>query len=355
MWDIRLIRNLIPKTLYEREAFLKSFLLFFLTIEILLGVIFFLVYRIEITDLRERIFLEMKNYSYTFKGEKFGIDVVPSRVYGNRFYELMETAEGLSIMIPVPGSKEDALLIYYPWHRFEIDRNTIAFKAFLMFFSSSLFSLLISLAFALYSINPLRKALQMIEEVTRDIVHDINTPLMTLKVNLKLLRKKYGDEELERVELALRQLENLKENLSPLLERRRLKIEELDLKKLVETELLSLSRLYPEIRVDSELEKVIVRGDGEAVERIVGNILTNAFKHNTGDWVRVKLTKGSLIVENPSKEIENLGMLFERYYRESPRGMGLGLSIVKRLCEELGWKVSAGFSEGVFQLEVFFR
>ncbi len=354
MWGTPLIKSLIPKTSYEREALIKSFLLFFLTIELFLGAISFLIYRIEMTDLKERIFLEMKNYSYTFKGEKFGIDIVPAKAYGNRFYELMETAGGLSIMIPVPGSKEDALLIYYPWHRFETDRNTIAFKTFLMFIFSSLFSLLISLAFALYSINPLRKALQMIEEVTRDILHDLNTPLMTLKVNLKLLRKKYADEELERAELALRQLENLKDNLTPLTERRRLKLEEIDMSKLIEAELFSLSKLYTDVKVESDLSRVIVKGDREAVERIVGNVITNAFKHNAGKWVRVKLKKNALVVENPSKEIKNPGMLFERYYRESSRGMGVGLSIVKRLCDELGWRVRANFSNGIFRIEITF-
>ncbi len=350
-----MIRDFVPKTSYEKEALIKSFFLFFLTIEILLGAIFFLVYKIEMADLKEKIFLEMKNYSYTFKGEKFRVEVAPARVYGNKFYELIETSGGLGIAIPIPGSKEDALLIYYPWYKFEFDRNTIAFKTFLMFVLTSLFSLLISFIFALYSINPLRKALRIIEEVTRDIVHDINTPLMTLKVNLKLLRKKYEDEEIERAELALKQLEDLKENLRPLVSKRELSIEEIDLKKLIETELFSLSRLYPDVRIEARLERVILKADREAVGRILGNVLSNAFKHNAGDWVRVELTRKSLTVENPSREIKNPHMLFERYYRESSRGMGLGLSIVKRLCEELGWKVKAFYSEGVFSIEITFR
>ena len=106
--------------------------------------------------------------------------------------------------------------------------------------------------------------------------------------------------------------------------------------------------------LERRLLKEEERHKREAVERIVGNVLTNAFKHNAGEWVRVKLEKKALVVENPSREIKNPGMLFERYYRESSRGMGVGLSIVKRLSEELGWRVRANFSDGVFRIEITF-
>lgn len=351
-----MIRKHLPKTAYERESLLKSFLLFFLTIEVLLGVISFLVYRIEMTDLKERIFLEMKNYSYTFKGEKFRVDVVPAKVYGNRFYELIETAAGLSIVIPVPGSEEDALLIYYPWYRFEFDRNTIAFKTFLMFLSSSFFSLLVSFIFALYSINPLRKALQMIEEVTRDIIHDLNTPLTTLRVNLKILKSRYKDEEIERAEIALKQLETLRENLRPLEVKRELKLEEIELEKLLREEVEVFKKAYPEKKVYLELENVRVRADRDAVLRIISNLLENAFRYSSrGGWVRVILKDGLIVVENPAKPPENLEKLFERYYRESQRGLGLGLAIVKKLCEELGWEVKLAYNNGIFRAEVLLK
>ena len=247
-----MIRRLLPRTSYERESLLKAFLLFFVTIEVLLAAISFLIYKIEMINLRERIFLEMKNYSYTFEGKKFEINVVPAKIYGNRFYELLETVDGLSIMIPVPGSKEDALLIYYPWYRFEFDRNTIAFKTFLMFISSSFVSLLLSFAFALYSLNPLRKALQMLEEVTKDIIHDLNTPLMTLLVNLKLLSKRYKDEEIERALMAVKQLERLRENLAPL-ESRKLEVKGIELRSLIEGILSDLNKLYPHLKVKATM------------------------------------------------------------------------------------------------------
>lgn len=345
----------MPKTSYERESLVKAFLLFFLTIELFLGAIFLLLYRIETIGLKEKIFLEMKNYSYTFQGEKFDIKVVSAKIYDNRFYELIETVYGPSIMIPVPGSKEDALLIYYPWDKFKADRNAIITKTLLMFSLSSLFAIFTSFAFALYSLNPLRKALTMLEEVTRDIIHDLNTPIMTLKVNLKLLKKGTASEEVERAELALKQLENLKDNLSPLLKRAELKTEEVDLGRIVEEEIDQILRVFPDIKVEKKINSIKIKADPEAVRRIVGNLIVNAFKHNRGNWVRIELSDKYLKVENPSKEIKEPKRLFERYYRESNRGLGLGLSIVKKLSDELGWKVNLGYQDGIFKVEVTFK
>ncbi len=349
-----MIRDLLPRTSYERESFLKSFLLFFLTIESLLVVVIYLLYQNEVSGLKTKIFLQLKNFSYTFKGEDFKIDLVQAQK-GKNTYELYEGKEGLYILVPVPVSQRDLIKVIYPRERYLQDLRSVKLRYLLILVASSTFSLFISVTFSLYSLNPLRRALKMIEEVTKDIIHDLNTPLMTLMVNLKILREKLDTPELERASLALKQIQNLRENLSPLMEKRELNLEELDLKELVEGELESLTKLYPDIEVKKTLTYVRVRADRNAVNRIVSNLLSNAFKHNRGKWINVTLREEELVIENPSAEVKNPQKLFERYYRESQRGMGLGLSIVKKLCSEMGWKVSAEYREGVFRIKVTFK
>ncbi len=350
-------KGFLPKTPYERESLLKSFLLFFLTIEVLLALVFFLLYRNELINLKQSLFLEMKNYSYTFEGEKFRIDIVPLAEYGDRgFYELYEDAEGLFILVPVPVSEEDALKIFYPRESLSADLSGLRRKVVLLFLLSSLLALFISLMFSLYALNPLRRALKMIEEVTRDIIHDINTPLMSLMVNLKMLRSRYRDEELERAQLALKQLQRLRENLRPLTAKTELTLGDVNVRKILLEELEDLRKIYPDIRVETDLAEVTLRADESALRRIVGNVLSNAFKHNTeGGWVRVKLSRDLLRVENSSPPVRDPDRVFDRYYRESQRGLGLGLSIVKKLCEELGWRVRAHYADGTFSLEISFR
>ncbi len=350
-----MIKDLLPKTSYERESLLKGFLLFFLTVEVLLGAVSLLIFRIETINLKNRIYLELKNFSYTFEGERFKIEVVPLKE-GDKFYELFEEEKGLSILVPVPGTKKDALKIYYPSESYKRDLRGVALKTLGIFLASSFVSALLSLIFSLYSINPLRKALIMIEEVTRDIVHDLNTPLMSLMVNLKLIGKKYSGEEVKRSMAALNQIVSLQENLRPLLTKVELKLEEIDLKDTLLDVLENFKSLYPEIEVSVEAEKVKVKADRNAWRRIVENLISNAFKHNVRNgWVRVKLKGKTFLVENSSKPLKNPSKVFERYYRESQRGLGLGLSIVKKLSEEMGWKVEHSYKEGVFSIKVTLR
>ncbi len=352
-----MIRRFLPRTSYERESLLKSFVLFFLTIEVLLALIFLLLYKNEMINLKQSLFLEMKNYSYTFEGEKFSIDIVPISQYKDRgFYELYEDAEGIFILVPVPVSEEDVLKIFYPKDKLGADLGRLRLRVITAFGLSSLLALVISGMFSLYALNPLRRALKMIEEVTRDIIHDLNTPLMSLMINLKMLRQKYSDEELERAELALKQLQRLRENLRPLTAKTELQLGEVNLRRTVEEELADLRKIYPEIRVRTSFENVTLRTDESAFRRVVGNLLTNAFKHNVeGGWVHVELNHRWLKVENSSPPLKNPHRVFERYYRESQRGLGLGLSIVRKLCEELGWRVEASYREGVFSVVVSFR
>ncbi|NPA41675.1 MAG: HAMP domain-containing histidine kinase [Aquificae bacterium] len=351
-----MIKEILPKTSYERESFIKGFILFFLTMELFLGAISYLLFRMEVLNLKNRIFLEMKNYSYTFEGEKFDITLTTIKEGEKRFYELIEGPEGLSIIVPVPGSKEDAIKIYYPKEKFSKDVKELALKSAVFFGALSIPAFFLSLVFSLYSIAPLRRALQIIEEVMRDIIHDINTPLMTLKVNLKLLKAKYKEEEIDRAELALRQLESLKENLRPLQSEIKLQIEDVNLKDLILEELETFKKAYPHIKIETTLRDVVVKADSSALRRVISNLLDNAFKHNVKDGlVKITLHPSALIIKNTSKPIKNPEKLFERYYKESQRGLGLGLAIVKKLCSEIGCEIKIEFNGKFFTAKLTFK
>jgi two-component system OmpR family sensor kinase len=350
-----LIRKFLPKTSHERESFLKGFVLFFLTMELFLVAISYLLYANGVKELKDRIFLELKNYSYTFEGERFRIDVVPLKD-STKFYELFEGEEGLFILVPVPVSDKDAIKIIYPAESFEKDVLSVAKRVFLLFSIATGVSFFLSGIFSLYAISPLRRALNMIEEVTRDIIHDINTPLMSLKVNLKLLRKRYGDDEdIKRMEIALKQLEDLKENLKPLERKVSLKKERVNLKEIVVSELEVFKAMFPDKRVEESLSDVYKEVDRAVFHRIVANLLSNAFKHSSdGNPIRVVLKESELFIQNPANPPKNIDKVFDRYYRESQRGIGLGLSIVKKLCDELSWKIEVGYEKGLFYVRVTF-
>ena len=69
------IRKILPETKYEKESLTKSFLLFFISMEILLIIIAFLYYSNKTIELEKEIFLRLKNYSYKLKGESYKIEL----------------------------------------------------------------------------------------------------------------------------------------------------------------------------------------------------------------------------------------------------------------------------------------
>ncbi len=50
-------------------------------------------------------------------------------------------------------------------------------------------ALLISFIFSLYTLHPLRRAYSTLEEFIKDIIHDLNTPITSIAINLKMMKR----------------------------------------------------------------------------------------------------------------------------------------------------------------------
>jgi signal transduction histidine kinase len=79
---------------------------------------------------------------------------------------------------------------------------------------------------------------------------------------------------------------------------------------------------------------------------VLGNLIRNAFNYTTRGKILLKLERDSLAIEDTGIGIQQSDMerLFERYYRgaeaaKAAAGMGLGLSLVQRVCERYGWRI----------------
>jgi signal transduction histidine kinase len=118
------------------------------------------------------------------------------------------------------------------------------------------------------------------------------------------------------------------------------------------------------LAVTTETRPAPVEGDPQLLERLVGNLVENAVRHNVdGGWVTVRTGTESgafLSVLNtgpavPAGEVDELFQPFRRggTARTGSRGAGLGLSIVRAVAAAHGGAVSAAArSEGGLEVTV---
>ncbi len=201
---------------------------------------------------------------------------------------------------------------------------------------------LISLLFALYALSPLRKALHLTEEFIKDILHDYNTPLATLRLNVSMLKNEIGDnKKIDRIENSVQNILNLQSNLRSYLNSHAMQKEFFDLQELLQKRISLIDNSYKDINFSLEIKSVKLHTNKDAFTRIIDNLLSNAAKYNKkGGNVSVCFKNHILEIQDTGKGIKNPRRVFERFYKEQERGIGIGLHIVKKLCEELHIDIS---------------
>lgn len=190
---------------------------------------------------------------------------------------------------------------------------------------------------------------QSLKEFSENASHEIQTPLSIAQGKLELLMESntLTEEQMELIssaQHALRRLSKMGNSLSLLT-----KIENkefsnfstVNMSHLLSSLLFDFKELMElkSIRLTTEVEpEVMVEGNEVLLEILVTNLLNNAIRHNYEQGtIAIHLDDAELRIKNTGKEMEgNTENLFMRFKKgsENPDSSGLGLSIVKRICEE---------------------
>ena len=337
--------------MHEKESFLKSFGLFFVVIELFLAFIFYNYYKIEEEHLSEHLFLEMKNYSFFFDDRRFDMDIVP-KVEDDQLYELYFDEKNLYILTPFLEDENSSLAIFYPLEAYQTllgdIRHTIVVQSLFL----SLIAGIISLLFSLFSLSPLRDSLRLLEEFIKDIIHDLNTPITSILINLKMMEK---NEEVESIAQSANTIAMLHKNLDVYLRDTKFEKERFSLEKVLEEQIAFFQPLYDHLDWEIEIEESIIHSNQNAFSRIVYNLLSNACKYNTSNgFIKVIAKENKLVICNDSYGIKEPSKVFERFYKESERGLGIGLHIVKKLCHELDITEKLEIEKNIVTITLFF-
>lgn len=193
-------------------------------------------------------------------------------------------------------------------------------------------------------------------EFNADVSHELRTPLAVISSTTELLVATPDLPEklrtrLQRIERAVRQATELTQALLLLSRAERagpVDGETTDVARVVadviDTNLPNLGRKPITLRAEVEAQ-VTVEAPSSVVAVALGNLIGNACKYTQEGEIVVRVQAGRVRVEDtgPGIKPEQAERLFERGVRgegETVKGAGLGLAIVRRLCELYGWRVS---------------
>ena len=199
-------------------------------------------------------------------------------------------------------------------------------------------------------------------EFNADVSHELRTPLAVIRGAVELLLSRPELDErtqarLLRIQRAEQQCTDLISALL-LLSRNERGHGNTDVGK-VAGQLLDAFRAQVggkplELRLE-QAAQLVVDAPESAVSVALGNLIGNAVKYTTAGEVIVRILPGAVEVidSGPGLGGEDAAKLFERGYRgthaEHSQGGGIGLSIVRRLCDLYGWdvRVVPGETQGV--------
>ncbi|QHT67822.1 HAMP domain-containing histidine kinase [Rhodocytophaga rosea] len=207
-----------------------------------------------------------------------------------------------------------------------------------------------------------------LKEFSENASHELQTPLAIIRGKLELLMDQTIDDNQARLILeahnAVDKLSKINKSLTLLtkLENQEFEaIHPINFSKLTEDTLQSFDELVEmkSLALEKQIEPNIhLTLNPELAIILLNNLLANAIRHNHENGsIRVILSSAGLTVQNTGNPPEMpIEQLFERFKKsnQSSDSIGLGLSIVKQICELNYFKVNYRYQDQLHTLDIVF-
>lgn len=313
-------------------------MVFFPLLELLLSLFFFQLYVNDKKEYHKELLHTMQLCSYSMDCKQFKVAFVPKNQEELNVLNIKE--DTIDALFLLPESKKFDMSLHYSIKSYHADIDKILKSSIYQFIGISFVLLLISLFFTNYTLKPIRKALTITDEFMKDILHDFNTPMAAMLLNINLLNRANGGENsyTKRLTQSLNTMLLLERNLKTFLYASPSQMSEVDIALLCQERLTIMQSIYPELEFTYEEHKPFsVLSNEDLLVRIIDNLLSNASKYNSPKGrVSVRVDTNFICIEDTGKGIKDVDKVLQRYYKEQDRGLGLGLHIVQKLTKELG-------------------
>ncbi|QOP43784.1 HAMP domain-containing histidine kinase [Sulfurimonas sediminis] len=343
----------------------------FLVSGILLTPLFFyLVYMKNIHSIQNELFLKEKSLLVVKAMEEFNQDdeyfeyprfkTFQSGLYDEGFhpiFTLIDTPinyfkegyylEGNNAYLIVTLPKER-----YFGARYLVLKNEISFapvyeKVFIILFTIVVFVFILSLFFLGSFAKPFQRINKQLDNFIKDSMHEINTPLSIINVNIDLYNRKHEQNKyMQRMKAAAKVLSNIYNDMDYLIKYERLHHEkkDIDLAEFLKERIEYFNEVakMKNIQINASVQecKTVYMNDKE-LQRLIDNNISNAIKYSyENSNIDITLYKENekccLSFKDYGVGIEKVEKIFSRYYREdsSKGGFGIGLNIVKAIIDK---------------------
>lgn len=233
----------------------------------------------------------------------------------------------------------------------EISFVPVFFEASLIAFGIITLILLLSFYFLNSFSRPFKRVNEKLDDFIKESMHEINTPLSIINVNVDLFNALYGKNKyFDRIKSATRSLATIYNDMDYLIKQNRIeyKNEPINLDDFLQ-ERISYFELICELKdikllFTCNVKNPILFFNTIKLQRVIDNTLSNAIKFSFAkSQIEVKLfynkdANVSLSIKDYGKGIQNPKKILERYYRENEHknGFGIGMNIVKSIIDETG-------------------
>lgn len=251
----------------------------------------------------------------------------------------------------------------------QISYASVYEKVLLILFSIVVLVFILSVFFLKTFAKPFQKMNKQLDAFIKDSMHEINTPLSIINVNIDLYNRKHEKNKyMQRMKAASKVLSNIYNDMDYLIKHDRLDYEKKDIniaKFLIErieyfTEVASMKNIKIISNISDKCGTVYM--NDKQLQILIDNNISNAIKYSYENSqidinLYIKKERCHLEFKDYGVGIKKVEKIFSRYYREdtSKGGFGIGLNIVKSIIndENIDLEIESNLNKGTLFLYIF--
>jgi two-component system OmpR family sensor kinase len=294
-------------------------------------------------DMSSNVILALIDTNYKIKEGKL---LVPNIEIKQGYFK----KNGYNIFIS-DATKEHLGILYVITQSNTLDKelSNLQKNIFMIFIVIFIFIVIVALILSKIFMRPIRQKVEEIENFINDVTHELNTPITALSMSSsQALKENYcSPKTIQNISISTKQLYDIYRSLTYInFSSKRDEPEDIDISKVLQDSIAYYQPLCDSkyIKINSDVEEYIFNISVTKLQLIYSNLIGNAIKYSTArSKIIIELKNGIFSIQDSGVGIEEHRQkdIFKKFQRCTTYsgGFGVGLYIVKSICDEYGIKI----------------